>query len=384
MTATSTWGGGHCPKGMHDMSDIRSTVVRRAGGVVLVAGLCLGIAAAAPSAQAAGSVKASVSLTGPGSATYGATVTLTGTAWRTGTSTKLVNATIWLQKAAHGTSGWVNLTSTRTSSTGTFAFSVQLNTPYDYRARYGGSPTYTVAVSPRIYPVVRQNVLFDSIKDVNWTLGTLEARGRIYPTPANGTRVWLQRYNTSTKTWSNYISGRTTGGNAITIRGNVGGNIGTYRIVAPQHGYYATGYSRQVTFAHYKWRGAFRKPILDASGAYYIYTPSESPELKSMELTANDGGTAWVDINTAGCKSTTVGALNFTDQSNLVDTTERVRVLNGTTHLRGPWTLAPGQDMFGSASLPNISRMRVQLEDASTETNGDPYAYFEVKVLCAN
>lgn len=368
------------------MGVIRSRLVRRGGAVVLTAGLCLAIAVpSATAVPAAGSTKASISLTGPGSATYGATVPLTGTAWRTGTSTKLVNATVWLQKAAHNTSGWVNLTSTRTDVDGRFTFNVKLNTPYDYRARYGGSPTYTVAVSPRIYPVVRQNVLFDSMKDTNWDTGALQVGGRIYPTPANNTQVWLQRYNPSTKTWSNYISGRTTGGNAFLIKGNVGGNVGTYRLVAPQHGYYATGYSRQVTYAHYKWRGAFRKPIAGKEGSgdwwYRVYTPEKSPDRTELELGTTPGGSAAVDVNTVGCKRIFVGALNYTNE--YTPARETVGLLAGTSYLRGPWTLAAGQHNQGEATISNLAKARVQLKDLSGDT-GDPLAYFVIWTLCSN
>jgi hypothetical protein len=374
------------------MGVIRSTLVR-AGVAVAAAGLCLAATAGSapavtgpdtPAATTAGTTKASVSLAGPSSATYGATVKLTGTAWRTGTSTKLVNATIWLQRATHGGSTWSNVTSTHTSSTGTFAFNVQLNTPYDYRARYGGSPTYTVAVSPRIFPIVRQNVVFDSIRDVNWELGTMQVGGRIYPTPATGTRVWLQRYNTATGAWSNFMSTLTTGGNAFLMKGNFAGNVGTYRIYAPQHGYYAYNYSRQVTFAHYKWRGAFTKPIISGTpGEYIIYTAAQSPDRSELEMRTAQGATVptTVVVNSQGCKATSLAALNYTNESGLTPATGRFGALNGATYLRGPWTLAPGAHNSGSATLSNVSALTLRVDRLS---GGDMYVYGVVGLLCSN
>lgn len=374
------------------MSSIRSTLVR-AGAAVTAAGLCiaataLGASAAtgpdATAATAAGTTKASVSLTGPSSATYGTTVNLTGTAWRTGTTTKLAGATIWLQRATHGGSAWTNVTSTAASSTGTFAFNVKLNTPYDYRARYGGSVTYTAAVSPRIFPIVRQNVLFDSIRDTNWTLGTMQVGGRVYPAPAKGTRIWLQRYNTSTKAWSNFMSTVSTGTNAFLMKGNFGGNVGTYRIYAPQHGYYAYNYSRQVSFAHYKWRGAFTKAIVDGTtGEYYIYNTSESPTRDEFEMrvrtTAVDPTTLVVDSR--GCTSAQVAALNFTNEQGQTPATGRFGALKGSTYVRGPWTLGPGASNSGTASLSGATALTLKLERIS---GGDMFVYGVVNLLCSN
>ena len=66
---------------------------------------------------------------------------------------------------------------------------------YDYRAYYGGSPTYTAALSGVVYPAVLQNLILNHLKDVNWTLGTLEASVHIAPVPPAGTQIWLQRYD---------------------------------------------------------------------------------------------------------------------------------------------------------------------------------------------
>src|SRR4029453_19135934 len=180
----------------------RRIPVRRAAVAALFAVAGLGVpASVVASVDAAGTVKASVSLTGPSSGVYGSPVTMSGTVWRTGTSTQLVNATIWLQRTAHGGSTWSNVTSAHSSSTGTFSFTVTQGTPYDYRTYWGGSATYTTAVSPRLFPAVLQSVRFDSIRDLNWTLGTLEATATVLPVQVSGGTVWLQRYNPATKVW---------------------------------------------------------------------------------------------------------------------------------------------------------------------------------------
>jgi hypothetical protein len=227
------------------------STTRRVAAIVATA-LCAAVTVAAPHADAAGTVKSAVSLTGPTSGKYGTYVTLKGTAWRYGSTTKLTSATIWLQRAVHGQTAWSNVTSTKTSSTGTFAFTVVQRTAYDYRAYYAGSSVYTANASAKVYPAVLQNVLLDSLKTVDWNKGTLQATGRVYPTPPTGTTIYLQRYNESTKSWSNYISGKTTGTNAITIKGNVPANVGTYRLYAPLRYPFGAGYSANVRAANYK------------------------------------------------------------------------------------------------------------------------------------
>lgn len=365
------------------MRAIRSMLVR-AGVAVVAAGAVLALAG--PGASAAGTTKASLSLAGPSSAVYGSTVTFTGYAGRTGTTTPLSGATIYLQKAAHNTTGWVNVTSTTTTSTGTFKFTVQLNTPYDYRAYYGGSTVYTTAASPKIFPIVRQNVVFDSIKDTNWTLGSMQVGGRIYPTPASGTRVWLQRYNTSTQTWGNFASALTTGGNAFLIKGNFNGNVGTYRIYAPQHGYYAYNYSRQVTFAHYKWRGAFTKPIVSGTPGddYQIYNTTDSPGRTEAEMRVqqiNGAGPTNVVLNSAGCKSVNLYGYNYTDDPDYDDATGRFGALTSAGWVRGPWMLAPGADNEGVGTFANGAALTLRLERIS---GADMYVYIDALLLCSN
>lgn len=335
-----------------------------------------------------GTVKSSVSLTGPTSGTYGTAVKLTGTAWRYGTTTKIGGAKVWLQRATHGKTNWGNVTSTTTTSTGTFGFSVVQVAAYDYRAFYAGSTTYTPAWSPTRYPAVLQRVIFDSIKTTNWTLGTLQATGRVYPTPPSNTQIWLQRYDTANKVWKNFISGRTTGTNAVTIKGNVGGNVGSYRLYAPQRGYNAAGASGSVTFTHYKWRGAFRStPTTGGTpGAdHLVWNATDSPTRSEAELLAAVGGKSWYDVTTTGCAKVNFYAYNYTNESGYSPTTEAVQIFNVATSatLRGPYPLAPGNGVNYKFDLSHVAKTRFELHD-DTAADAEPYAYFHILLLCAN
>lgn len=335
-----------------------------------------------------GTVKSSVSLTGPTSGTYGTTVKLTGTAWRYGTTTKIGGAKVWLQRATHGKTNWGNVTSTTTTSTGTFGFSVVQVAAYDYRAFYAGSTTYTPAWSATRYPAVLQRVIFDSIKTTNWTLGTLQATGRVYPTPPSNTQIWLQRYDTANKVWKNFASGRTTGTNAITVKFNIGGNTNTWRLSAPQRGYYASGVSSSKAFTHYKWRGAFRSaPTAGGTpgAGYYVPTTTESPARTEALVWAPVGGNSWLDVTTTGCAKIQFYAANITNDPDFPDTTQVVSALNVATGatLRGPRTLAPGQDVTYPFDISNVGKTRFRTSDDAI-ADGEPTAYYHITMLCSN
>ena len=326
-------------------------------------------AASGAAAVAAGTTKASVSLSGPSSAVYGSVVSLTGYARRTGTTTAIAGATILLQRTTHGGTAWTVIASAKTSSTGAFTVPVQLNTPYDYRVYYGGSATYTTAVSPRIYPIVRQNVLFDSIKDTDYELGTMQVGARIFPAPASGARIWLQRYNPSTNAWANFMSVVATGGTTFVIRGSVNGNLGTYRIYAPQHGYYAQSWSRQVAFAHYKWRGAYTKPLVSQGGtADWSFFISGEASKKTATLSADPGGQVYGVINTAGCTRYTEQMTNYADKAASV--------------IAGPSTFSLNPNgSWSKDDVLNSTTFRLQVTDSAPSAQG-PLLVTETRVLC--
>jgi hypothetical protein len=330
-------------------------------------------------AAAAGSVRAAVSLTAPTSGKYSTTVALSGTAWRYGTTTKLANATVWLQRSVHGKNTWSNLTSTRTSSTGTFSFPVVQRSAYDYRAYYGGSPMYTSALSGVVYPAVLQNLILNHLNDVNWTLGTLEASVHIAPVPPSGTQIWLQRYDAAAKVWRNYISGRSTGSQTLVIRGNVSGSVGTYRVYAPLRYPYGAGYTNAVSHSHVKWRGAFARTTPAGGSANWHFTvlPEDTARRTAVAI-ADKGGNVWADLNTSGCTRLTSTLENHADGvvrvafTGTPATVDIPRATNGST---------PTVRSL-AATFSAISTIRAQVTDVGSTLG--PAVQLNVSLLCAN
>jgi hypothetical protein len=368
----------------------RRLTIAVAGAAVIVAPIAVTAPAvqAAPTTSTAGTVGSAVSLTGPTIGTFGTTIQLTGTVWRYGTTTKLAGATVWLQRANHGKGNWGNIKKASSTSAGTFGFNVVQTAAYDYRAYYAGSPTYTAAWSPVRYPAVRQKVV--PRLDQGHQLGPGHAAGHRpgLPAPPAGTPVWLQRYDKVTKTWKNYISGRSTGGSTVVVKGNVGGSVNSYRLYAPQRGWFAAGGSAGVAFTHYKWRGAFRSaPVKGgtAGAVHYVYDASESPQRSEAELAAAVGGKAWFDVSTAGCIKVDFFGWNVSDQGDLGRTNLFVQILNvaGGATLRGPYALAPDRNVTYAFNLANVAKTRFQTHDDAV-ANGQPYAYFDIGLLCAN
>lgn len=356
-------------------------------GLTAVAALVAPVVTAVP-AEAAGSVRSAVNLTGPPHGTYGTTAKLTGVLWRYNSSTRIANAVVTLQRTPHGSKTWTQVASVRTSTTGSYAFTVTLGAVYDYRTVYGGSPTYTTAVSNVINPKVLRKVLLDSVRTINNSLpdsnlGTLRATGRVLPAPPAGTRVWLQRYDTANKVWKNFMSTRTTGSSTVTITGNVPPNVGTYRLQAPVAYPYYGGTSNTRTYAHYVWRGIFTKPLIAVGGEHtpgrYIWSPSESPLRYLINLWAAPGGTSWAEINTYGCLQVDVSMLNVSDQAGL-PTTIAASVTNGSTQLFAQ-DLAPGQETGQTLSARGYTKLRIQSEAMS---NGNPISTWGIAALCNN
>lgn len=363
---------------------IRSLV---AGLTAVAAALVAPVVAAVP-AEAAGSVRSAVSLTGPAHGTYGTTANLTGVLYRYGTSTRIANAIVTLQRTPHGKTAWTQVSSARTSTTGGYAFKVTLGLVYDYRTVYGGSATYTTAVSNVINPKILRRVLLDTVKTTsnsseNANLGGMQATGRVLPAPPAGTRVWLQRYDNATKTWKNFMSTTTTGGAGVTISGNVPPNVGNYRLQAPVASPYYGGTSNTKTFAHYVWRGIFTKPLLAVGGTLnpgrYIWRPTESPTRFLINLWADPSGSSWVDINTYGCLQVDISTLNVTNQTGTA-TNILATVANGSTVLYN-YDIAPGSDAQKEFSVRGISKLRVQ---SKAKTAGNPISTWGIAALCNN
>jgi hypothetical protein len=357
----------------------RFTSARLIAAATAAAALVVPVVAAAP-AGAAGTVKSAVSLTAPTSAPYGTTISLTGTAWRYGTTTKLVSATIWLQRSVHLKNTWSNVTSTHTSSTGTFAFSVKQVTAYDYRAYYGGSAVYTANVSAVRYPAVTQNIGSVSAADRNWDLGTMAVGGTLYPVAPAGVTIWVQRYDTVNKVWKNYFSGKADGANTFEIRGNVPGSVGTYRVYAPVRYPYAAGYSKPFVFAHYKWRGAFKKATVATGGTntpvFTVY--AEDPNRTAADAFATSGGTVWADLNTVGCKRVRAYLANYADAP--------ANVAFSGASIGVQVSAAQNEDTPGERAVTNTfsTRSTVRFQVADTTSTTGPDLYQETELLCAN
>jgi hypothetical protein len=360
-----------------------------AAGLIAVATF-LPVVATTP-AQAAGSVRSAVSLTGPAAGNYGARVALTGKLWRYGTRTVISGQPVVLQRSVHGRNVWGNLTSTRTSSTGTFAFGITLNGVYDYRTVYAGSATYTSAVSGTVFPAVRRAVFFDSIKTTDpgyddSGAGIVKASGRAYPVLPEGVPVYLQRYNAGNRTWSSIGVTRANGSASFAVSGRVRGSIAYYRLQVAARAPYYPGTSRHVRFAHYVWRGVYHRPVLTSGGylqPWYRTIPvtSQNPYRSSAEIGADRGGNSWVDVNTTGCVRMHHRGLNQTDDF-ANPTRLRVGVLGRGTFLRYI-DLQPGETVWmRSIPLNGLTRTRVQVWDLGR--SGPPQAWNVTWVLCNN
>ncbi|WP_328989963.1 hypothetical protein OG394_27355 [Kribbella sp. NBC_01245] len=339
----------------------------------------------------AGSVRAAVSLTTPPLSTYGTNARFSGTAWRYGTQTKLAGATIVLQRSPHGKAAWSNLTSAKTTTTGTFAMGVTLSGGYDYRAYYAGSTTYTTAVSAAKYVYVSWKVILDGLSttnnaQANTNNGTLNAKGRIYPAPPTGTHVWLQKYDAASKTWKNFMSG-TTSGNSIAVKGDVRGNVNTWRLQVASRGWYFTGSSNSKLFAHYVWRGLFSRgaTALGGSDGHGFHIMTERDPLGGIALAwSKRGGTSWAEIRTTGCLETGIGMHNYSNQQRPGEPTDMRFTIRTDGKLLRSVVIAPGGDISGRQlhDISGIQRIRLEIQD--TGKTGEPLGEWRSSVLCSN
>lgn len=347
-------------------------------------------AAATHQAQTAGSVRSAVSLTGPSYGTYGSAVALTGKLWRYGTSTVVSGHPVVLQRSVHGRNVWGTMTGKRTttSSTGTFSFIVTLSESYDYRAVYAGSATYTSAVSGKVSPAVKHLVEFDSIRTTNRGHGdgggTVTVAGRAFPVLPKGAVVYLQRYSSSSRSWATVGRAAATGSIGFSVHAWIAGSVATYRLHVPVRAPYYAGISRGVQFAHYTWRGAFRKAVLASGGYrapwYDIYSTTRYPRKQVAYAGAAVGGTSWLEINTAGCLTMHLVGENYTDSYD--PTRVRTGALDGTRWIRYV-DLEPGTYRT-MASIPIGGMPRVRLQVMDLGRTGEPLSDFYTWVLCSN
>jgi hypothetical protein len=337
-------------------------------------------AALAPTAHAAGTVRSALSLTAPSAATYGTKITLSGVLWRYQTSTRIAGAKVTLQRATKGKTNWTAIASMNTSTTGTYQFSVTQGLAYDYRAYYAGSATYTAAVSPVRYPVVMQRLFLDSIKTVSYETGVLRASGRLYP--ATGGRVYLQRYNPSTKAWAN-IGSKVASGNYVSVDAKVGGSTGQYRLYVPMTYPYGAGLTAAKTFTHYVWRGVFKKPLLakGGTGEPQFEVITEDPARAYAFALADPTGAAWADVNTAGCTRIALAVANFASETLSAKIKKADTTLASATVANAVNDDTPGVGSL-AATIGSASKLRLELTDVGAVDYLDALLFS--RVLCSN
>lgn len=349
--------------------------------IIVAAALVVPAGAAAAPAQAAGNVRAAVSLTAPASGVYGSPIALRGRLWRYGTSTGIRGALVWLQRKPHGRTSWANIRNTRTGTNGVYAFSVtQTAGAYDYRVHFAGSSTYTRAYSPVRYPVVTQKVVMDHIQTWDFNTGEIRATGRVWPVPPNGTPVWLQRYDTSARVWVNSANGRISGGQ-VAVFTTRPGSVASYRLAVGARGLYGAGASAVRGFAHYVWRGAFTKPVrlvyVDGGGGIYVRPRSQDPTQSTMEVRSIPQGRVTTELDVAGCRHIATYSSHFSGT-------------NGSTNITlygGGVTTASGsygqtEDLTLGADLSNATQLFYAAHDASSSVGLRVLA--RLRMLCAN
>lgn len=357
------------------MSRLRSGLVAVAAATALV----IPVVAGPVPAQAAGTVRSAVSLTGPTSGAYGATVTLRGTLWRYGTSTKIAGAVVYLQRAYHNQKTWANLKSARTSTTGTFAFSITQGGAFDYRVYYAGSPTYTGALSNVHYPATLQKVVLRTLATTNQSSGALRATGSVYPAPPSGSPVVLQRWTGTA--WQTIGSGRSTGSTSVAVTATQPGSVATYRLVAPTRYPYGAGASNAAVLHHYVWRGAFKRPVLrtGGNGTFTVLPPADSPERLVAYIEGPARATVYADLDTRGCQAVNAQTVRGNEGDGY---TEVVVSGDGGLYERGDLAPGPNQRVDLRGYINELPSVRYQVTDSTSTTGLSVFA--GIHLLCKN
>lgn len=331
---------------------MNANISRRIGALGLALGLCAGMTVIAATPAAAVKATAAISLRGPASGTYGTTIQLQGVLWRYRTSIRIPGATVYLQRATHGQSNWTTIKSTRTARSGTFAFSVLQGRPFDYRARWGGSSTYTTAVSGRVYPAVAQKVIVDRIfKGYVGPNGIADIglRGRVYPVPPFDSSAVLQRWDPSQRRWVNIAIGGTQhhlGRNVIQVMGKAVLGRRTYRVKVLARGQLAAGYTPNLLIPAYRHRGLFSRPLL-AEGATGTSAQSRWTVTNDQLINGSihPGTQRWVEVNTSTCDDIFVGASaeNVTRAPHISVVADGRQLFAGPMHAGGAnsWDIHP-------------------------------------------
>ncbi|MFF0265569.1 hypothetical protein [Kribbella sp. NPDC004536] len=340
-----------------------------------------------PAAQGAGSARVSVSLAAPASAAYGSTIKLTGRVTRYHTTTGVRSASVVLQRSVHAKNHYGNLASTRTSSAGSFAFSVKQVAAYDYRIYFPGNSTYARAYSPVRYPVTNRAQTIDSIATTNADLGELTVTGHATPAPANGAIVALQQYLPSYRVWATIASGKTSAGK-VAIKVNRPGSVAAYRLMIGSVSTYGPGISPAKSFAHYVWRNAFAGGIDHA--AYSVEARLQSigiledqPGQNSVHSYVAGSSGTWAEVGPkiTGCREARQFTRNFA-ATGLVPPRVGLLTSNSTGEIKtlpsDTTEVSSSIDLTGSSFLNHITYL--QDNTASSSAN----ILIRMQLRCAN
>lgn len=354
--------------------------------LVLILGLILGaipgvIATAAPALAPAATKQATrAGLSGPRAATYGTTITLSGYL-RDATGQPLRGATVAIQRSPRNRNQWRTFT-TQTVGLGNFEVRITQSAAWEYRVHYAGSAKHAAATSQPVYPAVLRKVILDSLRTTSWETGTLRATGRVFPAPAAGSPVYLQRWVPATKAWRTIGRATASSTGAVTITSRAAGSVLTYRLYAPfaaAPGPYGAGVSKALRFQNFVWRGVFHKPVLATGGTgnarFSVIPAADAPYRSEADLVADAGGTVWGELNTSGCAKIEAFFGNISDGAVQVTLQHGGRVLGETT-------MSAESERDLNLTIVRTPRLRVQVRDLGSAYG--PVVATDIRVLCNN
>jgi hypothetical protein len=235
----------------------------------------------------------------------------------------------------------------------------------------GAAPAAGAATSQR-------TVRLTGIRTTNHIKGTLQVTGTLNPAPSAGTRVALQRWSATKNSWEEIGNSKTSGAD-VTVSSNQPGSIRTYRLAIGPQSPYAAAASAGKGYAHYVWRGVFKRGVLATGGKrkpqFNVVPPSETPFRSQAELLADRTGQVWGDINTAGCSwiKTWLG--------NLTDGTVRTSLLSGRKVL-GSVDEKQETETWLNRRLLGSTRTRLQVIDL--KSGYGPQVAVDASLLCIN
>jgi hypothetical protein len=221
-------------------------------------------------------------------------------------------------------------------------------------------------------------VKITSIKTTNAAKGVLTVVGSITPAPAAGSRVSLQRWSTRARKWEEIGHGPTKG-TGVTIPPTLPGSVASYRLYIGAQAPYGAASSSPISFAHYVYRGIFKKPVLATGGKghpeFIVVPPAEGPRRAEAELMADKGGVVWGDVDTTGCRWVRTWLGNITDG------TVRVSLLNGAKVV-GTVAMAQETETWLNRDIRGVTRLRLQVADV--KSGYGPQVAVDALLLCTN